>query len=483
MLYTPRRLEEVDIASCEICATPVLKVYANVSRHCIQLHKLDAQGYFKKGLKLPSTVAASSALWVICPMCQESMGGISKLITHLRALHDLGSKVPGESVLALVADQDQLELTRCQQCKYEKARPKVFRTQDAHLHREFFHNSTRPELPQNHGGAEGEGELSSGEGGKKTSFSGHDEQGKSTETEAVYPPPGNSSSGPDKTWRGKRGRKRRSRRKLSCFEDDEDLERGEEEEEEAGEKPEQLERKWGQQQQRQKQQQEQQRIESAPDAPDNKRADSDEDGDDDIPVDFEEFLNGLASTRKSSSPKSASPGGDALDFSGGSSDNDREGETASPFTEFMTSLRNGNFSFPDSSPTRREDSTSPSPSSRRSDASKMEKEEDNLGIADMSTARMACGCRTVNDDDLDGCRYSCPKCSDGSFSSLAAITCHVRRIHGGELAILACLGRSRVEVRETVCRICGETVVHDRVELGHHLWKEHGLPPEAYAHL
>ena len=95
---------------------------------------------------------------------------------------------------------------------------------------------------------------------------------------------------------------------------------------------------------------------------------------------------------------------------------------------------------------------------------------------------------TRRDPDLDGCLYQCPAClaagndseSPVYFYSLSAVSTHVVRQHGGGLALLASLEHSRAEERRTKCRVCGAEVVADRVELGHHLWAEHGLPLEAY---
>ena len=106
------------------------------------------------------------------------------------------------------------------------------------------------------------------------------------------------------------------------------------------------------------------------------------------------------------------------------------------------------------------------------------------GSSDLVESKSMCSC-IIPMQDVDGCTYSCPKCIDcnTSFASLAAITLHVQREHVGNLAALICLRKSRVKVSKTECKVCGETVVQDRVELGHHVWTAHGLPLEAYAFL
>ncbi len=49
-------------------------------------------------------------------------------------------------------------------------------------------------------------------------------------------------------------------------------------------------------------------------------------------------------------------------------------------------------------------------------------------------------------DCCDGCRYQCPKCNSSSsstFRTLSGVTSHVMREHGGDLATLLCLKKSR----------------------------------------
>ncbi len=50
-------------------------------------------------------------------------------------------------------------------------------------------------------------------------------------------------------------------------------------------------------------------------------------------------------------------------------------------------------------------------------------------------------------DGCDGCRYQCPKCkssSSSTFRTLSGVTSHVMREHGGDLATLLCLKKSRL---------------------------------------
>ncbi len=52
-------------------------------------------------------------------------------------------------------------------------------------------------------------------------------------------------------------------------------------------------------------------------------------------------------------------------------------------------------------------------------------------------------------DCCDGCRYQCPKCNNNNssnsstFRTLSGVTSHVMREHGGDLATLLCLKKSR----------------------------------------
>ncbi len=84
------------------------------------------------------------------------------------------------------------------------------------------------------------------------------------------------------------------------------------------------------------------------------------------------------------------------------------------------------------------------------------------------------------DPALDGCLYLCPMCEGGApFHSLAAVTTHVKRCHGGDMSCLEFVKDTREE-KMTSCKLCGQSVVHDRIELGCHVWTEHGLPLELY---
>ncbi len=84
------------------------------------------------------------------------------------------------------------------------------------------------------------------------------------------------------------------------------------------------------------------------------------------------------------------------------------------------------------------------------------------------------------DDVLDGCRYRCLRCGGGTFfRSLAAAAAHIKRRHGGDPEALEWLKKGR-EDRWTECKMCGEKIIHDRMELGSHVWTVHGIPLDAY---
>ncbi len=89
-----------------------------------------------------------------------------------------------------------------------------------------------------------------------------------------------------------------------------------------------------------------------------------------------------------------------------------------------------------------------------------------------------CDCEG-DSNQLDGCTYFCPKKCQGEFKSLAQITGHVIKCHGGDLECFKKLKELR-RVIYIKCQYCDKNVIHDRMEMGHHLWKQHGIAIEAY---
>ncbi len=110
--------------------------------------------------------------------------------------------------------------------------------------------------------------------------------------------------------------------------------------------------------------------------------------------------------------------------------------------------------------------------------------------SESASAAVAANCKTdksctgkcqSQNPSIDGCLYSCQECPDlPPFHTVAAMTAHVKNRHENSLLLLESVKDAREETL-TACKICGQQVVRDRIELGHHVWAEHGLPLEIYA--
>ncbi len=109
-------------------------------------------------------------------------------------------------------------------------------------------------------------------------------------------------------------------------------------------------------------------------------------------------------------------------------------------------------------------------------------ESASAAVAANCKADQSCTGRCQSQNPLmDGCLYSCQECPDlPPFHTVAAVTAHVKSRHENSLLLLESVKDAREE-KMTACKICGQQVVRDRIELGHHVWAEHGLPLAIYA--
>ncbi len=124
-------------------------------------------------------------------------------------------------------------------------------------------------------------------------------------------------------------------------------------------------------------------------------------------------------------------------------------------------------------------------------ASTTAKKDDSTTMTEVSSKTSVhygdCACTGGDPANLDGCSYFCPRCSsDGAnvtFPTLSGVTKHILRQHRPRARRLLRLLKGVRREAKTECRLCGDKVVMDRVELGFHVWDKHGLPLQAYVNM